>query len=253
MPAPIVMTHGAFCGGWAFENFRKPFEAAGHTVLAPDLRGHGPNDAAEAVVGVSMTDYARDIAELCAAQSQPAILMGHSLGGLVAAVAARKTRLRAVVLLAPSAPWGMASSSMEEAVTAFGLHMLGPFWAQGVAPDRSLMRHYSLDRMSKDDQEAAVARLRPESGRALWEALNWWLDPFMTTSVGVGPLDAPCLVMAGQRDVVHPPSTIRQTATRLGGTYREMPGMSHWLPGEPGWEDVAAAALEWLAEQQAPA
>ena len=253
MPAPIIMTHGAFCGGWVFENFRKPFEAAGHTVLTPDLRGHGPNDGSESVVGVSMTDYARDIAELCAAQTQPAILIGHSLGGLVAALAARKTRLRAVVLLAPSAPWGVASSSMEEAVTAFGLHMLGPFWAQGVAPDRSLMRHYSLDRMSKEDQEAAVARLRPESGRALWEALNWWLDPFMTTSVGVGPLDAPCLVMAGQRDVVHPPSTVRQTATRLGGTYREMPGMSHWLPGEPGWEDVAAAALEWLAEQQAPA
>ncbi len=173
--------------------------------------------------------------------------------GVVAALAARKARVRAVVLLAPSAPWGVASSSMEEAVTAFGLHMLGPFWAQGVAPDASLMRHYSLDRMSKPAQDAAVARLRPESGRALWEALNWWLDPFMTTSVGVGPLDAPCLVMAGQRDVVHPPSTVRQTATRLGATYREMPGMSHWLPGEPGWEDVAAATLEWLAEQQAPA
>ena len=26
---PIVMAHGAFCGGWAFEHFRKPFEAAG--------------------------------------------------------------------------------------------------------------------------------------------------------------------------------------------------------------------------------
>ena len=104
MLAPIVMTHGAFCGGWAFEDFRKPFEAAGHTVLAPDLRGHGLGDRADAVVGVSMTDYARDIAELCAAQSQPAILMGHSLGGLVAALAARKTRVRAVVLLAPSAP-----------------------------------------------------------------------------------------------------------------------------------------------------
>ncbi|HVK40893.1 MAG TPA: alpha/beta hydrolase [Phenylobacterium sp.] len=250
---PIVMTHGAFCGGWAFDAFRKPFEAAGHVVLAPDLRGHGPGDRTDAVVGVSMTDYARDVAELCAAQDQPAILMGHSLGGLVAALAARRTRVRAVVLLAPSAPWGVASSSMEEAITAFGLHMLGPFWTQGVAPDAGLMAHYSLDRMPKAAREAVITRLRPESGRALWEALNWWLDPFMTTSVGVGPLDAPCLVIAGERDVVHPPSTVRQTATRLGGTYREMPGMSHWLPGEPGWTDVAATALEWLAEQQAEA
>lgn len=250
---PIVMTHGAFCGGWAFEQFREPFEAAGHLVLTPDLRGHGASDRADAVVGVSMSDYARDIADLCAAQDQPAILVGHSLGGLVAALAARRTRLRGLVLLAPSAPWGVASSSMEEAATAFGLHMLGPFWAQGVAPDANLMRHYSLDRMSKPDREAVVARLRPESGRALWEALNWWLDPFLTTSVGVGPVEAPCLVIAGERDVVHPPSTVSQTAARLGGTYREMPGMSHWLLGEPGWRDVAALAMDWLAEQPAAA
>ncbi len=247
---PIVMTHGAFCGGWAFEDFRKPFEAAGHTVLTPDLRGHGASDSASAVVGVSMTDYARDIAALCAEQEQPPILMGHSLGGLVAAMAARRARVRAVVLLAPSAPWGVTSSSMEEAATAVGLHMLGPFWAQGVAPDRSLMRHYSLDRMPEAGREAVVARLRSESGRALWETLNWWLDPFMTTSAGAGALDAPCLVIAGQRDVVHPPSTVRQTATRLGGTFIEAPGMSHWLIGEPGWAEIAEIALGWLAEHR---
>ena len=39
---PIVMAHGAFCGGWAFEAFRQPFEAAGYDCLTPDLRGHGP-------------------------------------------------------------------------------------------------------------------------------------------------------------------------------------------------------------------
>ena len=135
---------------------------------------------------------------------------------------------------------------MEEAVTAFGLHMLGPFWAQGVAPDRSLMRQYSLNRMPKADCEAAVARLRPESGRALWETLNWWLDPFMTTGVGSGPLPAPSLVLCGERDVVHPPGTVRQTAERIGAAYRQVPGMSHWLLGEPGFDQVAADVLAWL-------
>jgi ribosomal protein L9 len=31
-PAPVVMVHGAFCGGWTFDAFRAPFEAAGHKV-----------------------------------------------------------------------------------------------------------------------------------------------------------------------------------------------------------------------------
>lgn len=245
---PVIMVHGAFCGGWAFEAFRKPFEAAGHLVLTPDLRGHGEGERSDAVVGVSMTDYARDIAALCAAQPRPPILMGHSLGGLVAQLAARRAEVSAVVLLAPSAPWGVSGSSMEEAVTAFGLHMLGPFWAQGVAPDRGLMRQYSLNRMPKPEREAVIARLRPESGRALWETLNWWMDPFMTTAVGSGPLPAPSLVLCGDRDVVHPPGTVRQTAERIGAVFRLKPGMSHWLLGEPGWDDVADEILAWLGD-----
>jgi hypothetical protein len=28
-----------------------------------------------------------------------------------------------------------------------------------------------------------------------------------------------------------------------------MPGMSHWLVGEPGWARVASTALRWLEER----
>ncbi|CAN5463408.1 alpha/beta hydrolase [soil metagenome] len=250
MAAPIVMVHGAFCGGWAFEAFKAPFEAAGHTVLTPDLRGHG--EAGGSVAGLSMTDYAKDIAALCASLPEPPILICHSLGGLVCQLAAKRAPLKALLLLAPSPPWGVAGSSMEEAVTAFGL-MMGAAFAQSISPDRTLMRTYSLDRMPSAEREAAVQRLRPESGRALWEALNWWLDPFMTTSVGTGGIGVPCLVMVGQRDVVHPPMTARQTAQRLAADYIEMAGMSHWLLGETGWQDVATQAWDWLERLDARA
>lgn len=245
----IVMVHGAFCGGWAFEQFRAPFETAGFEVVTPDLRGHGAGEPSEAVIGVSMSDYAADIARLCGEFDEPPVLLGHSMGGLVAQLAARRTPIGALLLLAPSPPWGVATASLEEAATAFGVQMIGAFSSGALQPDKALMRAYSLDRVPVAGREAVVGRLRPESALAVRETLNWWLDPFMTTSVGPGGIDAPCLVISGERDVVHSAGAGRAVADRLGAGFRVMPGMSHWLVGEPGWEDVAQAALRWLAEE----
>ena len=49
--------------------------------------------------------------------------------------------------------------------------------------------------------------------------------------------------------MVHSPSTARATAQRIGAGFKSMPGMSHWLVGEAGWEAVADLSLLWLAEE----
>lgn len=251
LKSPVIMVHGAFCGGWAFDAFRRPFEAAGHVCLAPDLRGHGAEDGPAAVAGASMADFAEDVAALVRAQPEPPVLIGHSLGGLVAQLAAARAPVRALILLAPSAPWGVQGGSLEEAISAVSLYALGPFWALPIDPDYGLAARYSLDQMDKDARKAIFARMKPESGRALWETLNWWLDPFMTTSVARDKVAAPVLALAGEKDLIHPPATVRQTAERLGGKARVMPGMSHWLLSEPGWETAATACLDWLASEVA--
>ena len=247
----VILVHGGFCGGWAFDVFRQPFEAAGYACLAPNLRGHGPGN--RGVAGVSMTDFAADIAALIEAEPEPPVLIGHSMGGLVAMMAAAKAKVRGLALLAPSPPWGVPGASLEEAASAMTLHALGPFWLQAVEPDYTSARHYSLDRLDQATRKAVFDRMSPESGRALWETLNWWLDPFMTTSVPADRIKAPALVVVGARDLIHPPATVRQTAERLGADYRVFDGMSHWLLSEPGWEDVAAACLDWIAAQTAQA
>ncbi len=241
------MVHGAFCGGWAFDGFRAPFEAAGYRCLTPDLRGHAPGTRLSDVAQTSMSDYAADITTLIRAEPTLPILVGHSLGGLVAQMAAAKAEVAALILLAPSAPWGVAGGSLEEAASAFGLYALGPFWTQAVLPDDAVAHLYSLDRMEKAQGKLIAKRMVAESGRALFETLNWWLDPFMTTQVGAGRVRAPVFAAAGGADLIHPPSTVRQTAARLDADVRVFDGMSHWLIGEPGWEKVSEACLEWLS------
>lgn len=248
MVKTIVMTHGAFCGGWVFERFRKPFEAAGYRVLTPDLPGHGLEDRTS-TAGVGINDYARAIADICEGCDSPPVLVGHSMGGLVAQLAAARTPVAGLILLAPSPPWGVAGGSMEEAVSAVGLYALGPYWLQAVDPDYALAKLYSLDRMAREDRRAVFQRMVPESGLALWQTLNWWLDPFMTTMVPAGAITAPVLTIAGGRDVIHPPATVKQTAAKLSADFKVVRDMSHWLPGEPGWEEVAELCLAWMPDK----
>lgn len=239
----IVFVHGAFCGGWSFDLFRAPFEAAGYACHAPDLRGHNAGGARHAVGGCSMADYAKDLAELASGLERPPVLVGHSLGGLAAMMAAGRAPLAGLALLAPCAPWGIAGASFGEAVSATAIMAMGPFPSQAVEPDYSVAEHYSLNRIPPAERRQIFERMRPESARALWETLTWWLDPFMTTSVN--QIGCPAYAAVGGRDTVNPASTVRQTAEKLKAELKVFDAMSHWLIGEPGWEEVAADVLAW--------
>lgn len=248
-PAPgphVIMVHGGFGGGWCFDQFRQPFEAAGYIVHAPDLPGHAVGDGA--VRGRSMRDYARAITAEIGACATPPVLIGHSMGGLVAQLAAAQAPVAGLVLLAPSPPWGMPVTSAVEAAASLGLYAHGPFWLEAIKPEWTLCRSYTLDRMPEDEARAIYARMVPESGLALFETLNWWMDFTAATSVPAAGVRAPVLALTGEHDQIHPPATVASVAARYGGTAKTVPGMSHWTLSGPGWEGVAKTALDWVEE-----
>lgn len=97
---PVVLIHGFCCDGSFMAAQFEHFSARGHSVLAPDLRGHGRSDVPE--TGYSFESLGDDVLWLCASLGlrRPA-LVGHSMGGIVAYdIAARFPDLpRAVALL----------------------------------------------------------------------------------------------------------------------------------------------------------
>ncbi len=247
---PVVFVHGAFCGGWAFETFREPFEAAGFETHAPNLPHHERGADLEALATAGVQEYAEAIGAYAAMLHAPPVIVGHSLGGLVAQLAATRTDVVALVLLAPSAPWGVLPTTLDEHGNHLGLTLLGDYWRRPIPPDYRVARGNTLDRLSKGEARRAFARFVPESGRAIREAMQWYSDHSMASSAPTHKINAPVLGVGGGQDRVNPASTVRRLINRFPSgqaQFHEFPEMSHWLIGEQEHGDVARLALDWLA------
>jgi non-heme chloroperoxidase len=244
---PVVMIHGAFCGGWAFEKFRQPFEQSGFDVFTPTLRHHDGKGFA-AVGRVGLADYAGDLDETFSELNKAPILIGHSLGGLLAQMIAARRPVRAMVLIAPCAPWGVMPTTLFEVASAQALFLAGDYWNMALKPDYGVAAAHALDKLSRAGRRSVFDRFVSESGLATFEIVHWALDFRQASYVRARNVTCPVLCLAGSDDRINPPSTVRRIAERYDGraVFEELTGHSHWLIGEPGWDSIARRALTWL-------
>ena len=100
----FVLVHGAAHGGWCWYKVVAALERHGHTVLAPDLPGHGKDKTP--VTAVTLQLYVDSVCKLLDAQREPVILVGHSMGGgIITQVAEeRPDRIKCLVYLAAGLP-----------------------------------------------------------------------------------------------------------------------------------------------------
>jgi len=246
---PVVMIHGAFCGSWAFERWRAPFEARGYTVYLPALRYHNCGRNPPEVLGTtSLLDYASDLEKLLDEIGAPSLLIGHSMGGLLAQMLAARRPVRGVACLAPSPPYGVLPSTPFEVASAHALYLAGEFWSKPLKPERWIAAANALDMLSDAERESVFARFVPESGLATFEIMQWAFDTRRASAVDAARVHCPLLCLVGARDRVNPPATVRRIAQRYRGhgSFEELPGHSHWLIGEPGWEKIAARVRDWF-------
>lgn len=105
--APVVCLHGILDQSLIWDLVAQPLAAAGLRVIAPDLRGHGLSESIPPSASYQLLDFIADgVALLDHALGQPAILVGHSFGSVLAGVIAsvRPELVRELVLIEPVLP-----------------------------------------------------------------------------------------------------------------------------------------------------
>lgn len=209
---PLVLIHGAANSAGVWTYWQAMLALRGFASHAIDLRGHGASDA-EDLSTTNMSDYTDDAVTFTETLETAPILIGWSMGGLVAMMAAERLgrgHVRACVGLAPSTPARRADASVplrsgEFDAAEYGITCVDPS-DQPAMPD--------LDR---DERVIALASLGRESRYARDER---------AAGVVIDALPCPLLIVTGTSDTQWPRS--RYDDLHFPAEHLSVDDASHW-------------------------
>jgi pimeloyl-ACP methyl ester carboxylesterase len=224
----VLCLHGEGGNGHLFAGLIDGLAAA-HSPIAFDQPGHGRSAGLDSLGSIdAMAGFTRTFA--AGLGLRPAVLLGHSMGALVALQCAldEPEQVRALVLCAPGAGLAHSEADLEQATRVSHGKQRRAFdpglWAKGTSPD--LMRAGFFEDMKTDPR----ARLGDLQACRDWRGLERLAD-----------LRVPCLLLEGAAERPAARDAADEIAARLGDGRRErVAGAGHMLPLEA---PVAVAAL----------
>ncbi|MBW2091929.1 MAG: alpha/beta hydrolase [Deltaproteobacteria bacterium] len=251
MTQSIIMVHGMWGGGWYWEHYRNFFEDKGYQCITPTLRFHNmdPKDTPDPRLGTtSLLDYAEDLeAEIQKLEETP-IIMGHSMGGLLAQILGSRGLAKAVVLLAPASPRGIMALTPSVIRSFWSVLTKWGFWKKPMRQKFNEAVYSMLHLLPAEMQRSTYDRFVYESGRAAFEIGFWLFDSKRAAEVDASKMTCPVLVITGAKDRITPASVNRKVANKYKNvsTYKEFPNHAHWVVAEPGWQEIAEYISDWL-------
>jgi len=252
MSKVIFMIHGMWGGGWYWDKFQGYFEDKGYQCIAPYLRHHDikPDDPPPSGLGkTSLLDYADDLEREISELDEKPIIMGHSMGGLIAQILASRGLAEVAVLITPASPAGITAltwsvlKSFQEVLLRWG------FWKKPNKMSYEKAVYAMMEKLPVDERKYIYDRCVWESGRAATE-MGFWFVGVKGAQVDATKVTCPLLVISGSEDRITPAKVVKKVADYYKPlhTYMEIGGHAHWVLREPGWEKVAGYICAWLKE-----
>ena len=207
---PIILVHGAANSAIVWTYWQAELAKQGYASYAIDLRGHGESEQLD-LSQTSMNDYADDVRSLTAELDTKPVIMGWSMGGLVAMMAAAGNgNAAACIGLAPSTPTLQLDATVDVRHGEFGPEEYGI--TSDDPEDQRAMPDLDLE-----ERKQALASLGRESRRARDER---------KAGIVIESLPCPLLIVTGEGDRQWP--TTHYDGLRLDAEFHEVPGASHW-------------------------
>ena len=251
MKETIMMIHGMWGNDGVWLRFKQYFEAAGYSCVTPVLRFHNTkadSPPCAALGRTSLLDYVQDLEnELSMLGSKP-IIMGHSMGGLLAQILAAKGLAKSLVLLAPSPAAGLMKFSSSAARLLLGEITRIGFWNMPVRLTYKEAAYGLFNLCPKELKRQLYEECVFESGRATFEIAFWYLDRRGASKVDQNRVTCPVMIIVGKEDRATPVAFARRIAEKYRSvtSYKELDHHAHWLLAEPGWEAIGNMVDGWL-------
>lgn len=237
--AVVVLVHGIAEHSGRYERTGGLFADAGYHVRSFDTIGHGASGGDR----VDTDDWSRFHDQIdthmtwAAAQDKPIVLMGHSMGGLLALGYTLEGR-NSPDLLVLSAPALGGGAGWQRALA-------GP--AAKIAPKLSMPQGVKGEQLSRDPEVAEAYFSDPlvhtaatvRFGKAMFDAMD---DAIAKTE----HLGVPTLVLHGGSDVLVPPQSTAFMADLADCERRLYPKLRHEILNEPEGPEIVAEIVEWV-------
>lgn len=243
---PLLFVHGGYVGANCWDlHFLPYFAALGYDCTALDLSGHGQSEGREQIHSFGLDDYLADVIQIIEGFEQKPILLGHSMGAVIAERVFEQSLAVAGVLISPVPPsgtWGSATNLALKHPRFFGEinNVTRGRYNEG---SLSLMRDiYFSPEMEPKALLQFAELIQPESQRALADLLM--LGGRFPRRLP----ELPILVMGGELDVVFPPDVIRYVALRWHADLEILPDMGHMLMLDRQWKVAAERIVGWLRQ-----
>jgi pimeloyl-ACP methyl ester carboxylesterase len=165
--ARFVLVHGAFCGAWIWRPLIERLRTKDHSVEAFDLPGSGEDHTP--VREITLDACADRLCEVLASNSEPAIVVGHSMGGIIATHGAARCRVRVAALVYVTAflpKDGQSLLDLTKLPEGAGDQVQANIVIEGEPPvvvmPAAASRHALYDCCAEDVAAWAIQRHRPQ-------------------------------------------------------------------------------------------